>query len=38
VVAWRGMDVSDRRQLDLATTMLERFDRAVAELDLAELL
>ena len=38
VVAWRGMDVGDPRQLDLATTMLERFDRAVAELDLADLL
>jgi hypothetical protein len=38
VVAWRGMDVADPRQRGLATTMLERFDRAVAELDLAELL
>ena len=38
VVAWRGMDVSDPRQLGLATTMLERFDRAVAALDLADLL
>ncbi len=38
VVAWRGMDVGDPRQRDLATTMLERFERAVAELDLAELL
>jgi aminoglycoside phosphotransferase (APT) family kinase protein len=38
VVAWRGMDVTDARQLGLATTMLERFDRAVAELDLAALL
>ena len=36
VVAWRGMDAGDPRQLDLATTMLERFDRAVAELDLAD--
>ena len=38
VVAWRGMDASDPRQHDLATTMLERFDRAVAELALADLL
>jgi Ser/Thr protein kinase RdoA (MazF antagonist) len=38
VVAWRGMDAGDPRQMGLATTMLERFDRAVAELDLAELL
>ena len=38
VVAWRGMDAADPRQRDLATTMLERFDRAVAELDLASLL
>lgn len=38
VVAWRGMDASDPRQRDLAATMLERFDRAVAELDLADLL
>ena len=38
VVAWRGMDVTDPRQLGLATTMLERFDRAVAALDLADLL
>jgi hypothetical protein len=38
VVAWRGMDAGDPRQVDLAVTMLERFDRAVAELDLAELL
>ena len=36
VVAWRGMDAGDPRQIGLATTMLERFDRAVAELDLAE--
>ena len=36
VVAWRGMDAGDPRQLGLATTMLERFDRAVAELDLAD--
>ena len=38
VVAWRGMDAGDPRQVDLATTMLERFDRAVEELDLASLL
>ena len=29
VVAWRGMDAGDPRQVDLATTMLDRFDRAV---------
>ena len=29
VVAWRGMDVDDPRQVGLATTMLDRFDRAV---------
>lgn len=38
VVAWRGMDAGDPRQSDLARTMLERFERAVRELDLAELL
>ena len=38
VVAWRGMDAGDPRQVDLATTMLDRFDRAVEELDLAALL
>jgi hypothetical protein len=38
VVAWRGMNVNDPRQAGLARTMLERFDRAVAELDLAALL
>ena len=38
VVAWRGMDAADPRQVDLARTMLERFDRAVGELDLADLL
>jgi hypothetical protein len=38
VVAWRGMDAGDPRQVDLATTMLDRFDRAVAELDLSDLL
>ena len=37
VVAWRGMDAGDPRQVGLATTMLDRFDRAVAELQLAEL-
>jgi hypothetical protein len=38
VVAWRGMDAGDPRQVDLAATMLDRFDRAVAELDLADFL
>ena len=38
VVAWRGMDAGDPRQLELVTTMLERFDRAVTELHLADLL
>ena len=38
VVAWRGMDAGDPRQVDLATTMLDRFDRAADELDLAALL
>ena len=38
VVAWRGMDASDPRQMGLAETMLERFDRAVDELDLESLL
>jgi Ser/Thr protein kinase RdoA (MazF antagonist) len=38
VVAWRGMDAGDPRQVDLATTMLDRFDRAVGELDLTALL
>jgi len=38
VVAWRGMDAADARQMSLATTMLQRFDRAVGELDLAALL
>jgi hypothetical protein len=32
------MDVTDPRQLGLATTMLERFELAVVELDLADLL
>jgi hypothetical protein len=32
------MDVNDARQASLAMTMLERFDRAVRGLDLAELL
>jgi aminoglycoside/choline kinase family phosphotransferase len=38
VVAWRGMDRHDDRQVDLASTMMQRFDRAVGQLDLAELL
>lgn len=38
VVAWRGMDAGDARQRDLALTMLDRFDRAVHDLDLAALL
>lgn len=38
VVAWRGMDPNDPRQMGLAVSMLERFDRAVAELDLVDLL
>jgi hypothetical protein len=38
VVAWRGMDVHDDRQLHLAETMLQRFARAVDELALADLL
>ena len=38
VVAWRGMDVTDERQHDLADTMLQRFARAVDELRLADLL
>ena len=38
VVAWRGMDATDQRQRDLATVMLQRFERAVSELDLADLL
>jgi hypothetical protein len=38
VVAWRGMDAGDPRQVGLATTMLERFDRAVDDLDLVALL
>lgn len=38
VVAWRGMDATDQRQCDLATTMMERFERAVSELDLIDLL
>lgn len=38
VVAWRGMDAADPRQCGLASTMMQRFDRAVAELDLAALL
>ena len=38
VVAWRGMDAGDPRQVDLATTMLDRFDRAADALELAGLL
>jgi hypothetical protein len=38
VVAWRGMDAGDPRQMDLANTMLQRFERAAEELDLAALL
>lgn len=38
VVAWRGMDAEDPRQRGLALAMVQRFDRAVAELDLVELL
>jgi hypothetical protein len=32
------MDAGDPRQVSLATTMLDRFERAVEELDLAALL
>ena len=38
VVAWRGMDVDDPRQKELAMAMLDRFSRAVDELDLVSLL
>lgn len=38
VVAWRGMDASDPRQVALATTMIDRFERAVHALDLEALL
>lgn len=38
VVAWRGMDAGDRRQVDLANVMLQRFERAATALDLAALL
>ncbi|MEO6318394.1 MAG: phosphotransferase [Acidimicrobiales bacterium] len=38
VVAWRGMDAEDPRQCGLALAMVQRFDRAVAELDLVDLL
>ena len=38
VVASRGMDLDDPRQRGLVECMLHRFERAVAELDLAELL
>jgi hypothetical protein len=37
VVASRGMDLGDARQRGLVDCMLRRFDRAVAELDLASL-
>jgi fructosamine-3-kinase len=37
VVASRGMDLGDPRQRGLVACMLRRFDRAVAELDLADL-
>lgn len=38
VVAWRGMDATDPRQLALGTSMLERFGRAAGDLDLTDLL
>ena len=38
VVASRGMDLDDPRQRGLVECMVSRFDRAVGELDLAELL
>jgi aminoglycoside phosphotransferase (APT) family kinase protein len=38
IVASRGMDLDDPRQHQLVDCMLRRFDRAVAELELAELL
>ncbi len=37
IVAARGMDLDDPRQLGLVQCMLRRFDRAVGQLDLAEL-
>jgi aminoglycoside phosphotransferase (APT) family kinase protein len=38
VVASRGMDLDDPRQHELVDCMLRRFDRAVGQLDLVELL
>lgn len=38
VVASRGMDLDDPRQLALVQTMIDRYGRAAEELDLAELL
>lgn len=38
VVASRGMDLDDPRQLELVRTMLSRYERAAEELALAELL
>jgi len=38
VVASRGMDLDDPRQRALVDNMMQRFDRAASELDLAELL
>lgn len=38
VVASRGMDLDDPRQLDLVRTMMDRYGRAAEELALAELL
>jgi hypothetical protein len=38
VIASRGMDLSDPRQRTLIEVMTNRFDRAVRELNLAELL
>lgn len=38
IVASRGMDLADRRQLGLVQTMISRYGRAAEELSLAELL
>jgi thiamine kinase-like enzyme len=38
IVASRGMDLDDPRQRGLVACMLRRFDRAVRQLDLAELI
>jgi aminoglycoside/choline kinase family phosphotransferase len=38
IIASRGMDLDDPRQRDLVVCMMRRFDRAVRELDLAQLL